>query len=271
MPTIATSTIAALGFAPSATLDFPTLVGEFDDALRAAASDVEVTWEGAEDASGGTVQFDTGEVLISLVHRAGPAPALIIAVGARPDGTGCGPLFEGRWDLCMMLVGQIEALLPVERKVWLDIDRSFDDGARDRALALLARPQADRPQQKAVPRPTHPALPADRRLARPEPDAPILIADDPAPMPDWTEELRSLRAALHAEDDMALDPRRQPVPHRAAIYTMNAALMVVALPVGAAMLTYCALGRENLSSVARVMALTGSGLGLVHDALPFLS
>ena len=65
------------------------------------------------------------------------------------------------------------------------------------------------------------------------------------------------------EDDIqAID---RPVAHRIAIYTLNTSLVVICLPVGAAMFSYCALGRENLNAVGRAMALTGIALGLARN------
>ena len=57
----------------------------------------------------------------------------------------------------------------------------------------------------------------------------------------------------------------QPIAHRLAIYTLNTSLVVICLPVGAAMFSYCALGRENLNAVGRAMALTGVGIALAQS------
>lgn len=76
-----------------------------------------------------------------------------------------------------------------------------------------------------------------------------------------------IRAALYPEGrpDM-IGPKAQPLQHRLAIYTMNTTLLVIAMPVGAAMLTYNALGRESLTATARAMAITG--VGLFYAKLP---
>lgn len=67
-----------------------------------------------------------------------------------------------------------------------------------------------------------------------------------------------------AADTSATD---RPVEHRLAIYTLNTSLVVICLPVGAAMFSYCALGRENLNAVGRAMALTGVGIALAQSSL----
>ena len=90
--------------------------------------------------------------------------------------------------------------------------------------------------------------------------------DIPAPM---SEEMQKLRAALYDEEK----PRgfhfgpavKAPLPQRLTTYTFNATLLVVALPVGAALLTYNVLGREDLGVTARAMALTGAAIGFAQS------
>lgn len=100
-----------------------------------------------------------------------------------------------------------------------------------------------------------------------EPD-PMIVAND---MPDLPapklSEAERLRSALYPEDlEEAKSPRDRPLPHRLTIYTLNTSLLVIALPVGAAMLTYNALGRESLTATARAMAITG--VGIFYSQLP---
>ena len=46
------------------------------------------------------------------------------------------------------------------------------------------------------------------------------------------------------------------------VYTMTMTLMVLAFPIGFAMLIYNILGGENLKATSRAMALTGIGMGM---------
>ena len=124
-------------------------------------------------------------------------------------------------------------------------------------------------------RPTHPAVHADRvkgRMDRIGSDVPIALARSVprqvviAASQTAARDEVILRNAILTDpgsDDDTKGPDRS-VAHRAAIYTLNTSLVVVCLPVGAAMFSYCALGRENLNVVGRVMALTGIALGLAQ-------
>ena len=55
---------------------------------------------------------------------------------------------------------------------------------------------------------------------------------------------------------------------RASIYALSATIMVFALPVGAGVLTYNALGKGSMRTTAHMMALTGIGTVLMALGLP---
>jgi hypothetical protein len=63
------------------------------------------------------------------------------------------------------------------------------------------------------------------------------------------------------------DPETQPFVHRAAVNGLNAAMLVFALPVGAALLTLAVLGRESLGFSARATALTGSTMAFSQSEI----
>lgn len=99
---------------------------------------------------------------------------------------------------------------------------------------------------------------------------PMTVANDlpDLPAPKLSEAER-LRRALYPEavaPQSVSSPRDRPLEHRLAIYTLNTTLLVIALPVGAAMLTFNALGRESLTATARAMAITG--VGIFYSQLP---
>ncbi len=113
--------------------------------------------------------------------------------------------------------------------------------------------------------PTHPAMHADRPRRRtptenlPAVAGPRVAIGDPSTA---EEDAILFREALYPPEFAESDaPSSNPLPHRLAIYTMNITLIVMAAPVGAAMMTYCACGRENMNVMARAMALTGVALG----------
>lgn len=133
--------------------------------------------------------------------------------------------------------------------------------------------QAPTPKGPAEPvRLTHPALYADRiKVARS--NAPL----QPRPLPRQvamglpqtaTRDLTILRNVFLTEPDaIEATATENPMAHRLAIYTLNTSLVVICLPIGAAMFSYCALGRENLNAVGRAMALTGVGMALAQSSV----
>lgn len=54
----------------------------------------------------------------------------------------------------------------------------------------------------------------------------------------------------------------RPLLHRAAVNALNASVMTIALPVGAALVTMAVLGREDMLVSSRVTAITGVGVAL---------
>lgn len=96
----------------------------------------------------------------------------------------------------------------------------------------------------------------------------MVVANDTPDLPSpKTGEAERLRAALYPDNlEEVTSPRDRPLAHRLSIYTLNTSLLIVALPVGAAMLTYNALGRESLTATARAMAITG--VGIFYSQLP---
>lgn len=83
-----------------------------------------------------------------------------------------------------------------------------------------------------------------------------------------SRDLMILRNVFLPDSDVAdMSAHDRTVAHRLAIYTLNTSLVLICLPVGAAMFSYCAMGRENLNAVGRAMALTGIGIALTQPAL----
>ncbi len=118
--------------------------------------------------------------------------------------------------------------------------------------------------------PTHPALHADRprRRARPQPAVSGEISaflDDNEFAPN---NLHIYREALYPPEELLEQLQgSKPLPQRLTIYTMNVTLIAISAPVGAAMMTYSVLGREDMSVMARAMALTGTAIGLAKAGL----
>jgi hypothetical protein len=80
------------------------------------------------------------------------------------------------------------------------------------------------------------------------------------------QETARVRAALYPEPPkpQAAPAEQETTAMRLAVGSMSATLVIVALPVGAALLTYNALGGANFKVTARAMALTGAVLGVTQ-------
>jgi hypothetical protein len=196
------------------------------------------------------------------------AAVLVISIGNDPSGTVAGALFDNRYQICGGLVEKVEGRHRSDMTIWIEEPGMFNEDVFDGILDdILCRPKQP-PAPDVFPHPvaadvivaTHPVLYADGE--------PLSRTQHKHPQ---TMEMERLRSALYAKDARPdrqgaspdrLRPRDMPLPHRLTIYTINATLMVVALPIGAAVMTYCALGRESLSVAARAMALTGAAIGV---------
>ncbi len=135
---------------------------------------------------------------------------------------------------------------------------------RPRAVKATTRTTA-RPKLPDFSRPKPAEAPAAAMLASAE--AAGIVAAAPRAVvpnrPQVREDLARIREALYPpEPENAPARRREPLVRRVTLYSLNATLLLAAPPVGAALLTYNVLGRENPRVTSRVMALTGAAFAM---------
>jgi hypothetical protein len=133
---------------------------------------------------------------------------------------------------------------------------------------LMARMEDELETRSTTPRivPVHPATAEIASLARPSQPRPAplsagAVANDRPHLPASRDnELSRVRAALYPPEPapVEVEDTRPSTPLRLACHAMNATLIVVALPVGAAVMTYSVLRGEDMKFSARVMMLTGT-------------
>lgn len=95
------------------------------------------------------------------------------------------------------------------------------------------------------------------------PEAATPVANDIPDLPRLQQEdLRRMRLALYPEEapDYAAPPDQGVLARRLAVHAMNTTLIMVSLPVGAALLTYSVLRGEDMRLTGRAIALTGAAL-----------
>ena len=252
------STIAELLFLQSPNLNFARLVADLDAVLvRFHDKDRQLAWDCEDLAS-----FDmpgTRIVLAMAEHpRPGVAASLTLAVGPShlPPRLNAAPKRRHpavrHEALCSRLVERVQARLKPDAVFWHECDHPVTAEVID-SLAY-AQPKSS---QRADP--DHPIFgllddgnidAVYQRGFQPSNDRPdIPLPRDP--------ELSRLRMALYPTEEEAPPPYLISPQMRLAAHTMNATLIMVALPVGAAMLTYSVLRGENMRLTSAALVATG--------------
>lgn len=188
-------------------------------------------------------------------------------------------------DFDLTLAEAAEALIigkrlkPQPKPPAFNTDPRFGTPEVERLMHRLAHQIAPRPSTKAAVSLAPPMPPRkSRQIAAPMvidqtatavPPMPHHAADfanDAPAMPHpMVGEMRSIRQALYPARPRKPQPRgKAPLPQRLTIYTMNATLMLVALPVGSAILVYNMIRGEDLNLNARAIAATGTIVGLAQ-------
>lgn len=288
------STIAQFVFDRDPALNLPLLVRELDDALhRSGAGDRRITWDCEDlvfvDLHG--VRFTlsyTGELALGLPS------SLMISVGPGPDSRD-DPTDRRRYeDLCHLIADRLRARFAPRETLWHQVagpvTADLVDNLFDR-LPDFSAPAETRPLARRSP-------PAEAIRAFPETDdgmpvsfvekamaikaakaeralaamtrfsnaaiAPATPANSQPDLPRQSNgDLDQIRNALYPKEP---ETQAQGVRMRLAASTLDVTLMVVYLPMGAAMLTCSLLRGGDINASGRVMALTCTLLALSHVA-----
>lgn len=298
MSTPAQTTIAQVLFEPASTLNYARIVSELEAVLqRLKPEQLATTWD-CDDL----VFFDLAETRIALgftdLTTGSSGTCLTVAVGPRPDA----PLaaFDAGFDvLCSRIVERLQArFLPVAT-LWHQVagpitaealDTLTDDLPGGEALLppvgglvgslweTAEAAEAARPPNRVVGRWAEPAPEDD---LNPEPRGYVTAilpdfaqaANDMAPSAlQQPARLRRMKTAL---DDAAVAPITAPAPDappermsaqmRLAVHALNATLIFVWMPFGAAVMTYSLVKGEDMRLSARLMALTGTFLAFAQS------
>lgn len=259
------STIAELLFLDAPNLNFARLVSDLDTVLaRFRDLDRHLTWDYEDIAS-----FDMPGTRITLATSENPRPgvalSLTLSVGPShlPPRLNATPQRQEqpmRHDaLCSRLVERVRARLDADAVMWHECEGVVTADVLDR----LAYAPPGLPHRKA---PDHPIF---ATVDEAQVDAlcghGFNVANDRPDLPlPRNPELARLRTALY--------PAKEPeVPHltspqmRLAAYSMNATLIVVSLPIGAALMTYSVLRGDNMRLTSRALVATGFASSLMQS------
>lgn len=263
-PNIQFSTIAELLFLQSPNLNFARLVADLDAVLsRFHDLDRQLSWDCEDLAS-----FDMPGTRIVLATADEPCPgvaaSLTLSVGPShlPPRLNASPKRRHpavrHAALCSKLVERVKARLNPDAIFWHEWEHPVTSDVID-SLAY-ARPKTSQRSD-----PDHPifAFLDDSNIDavyargfRPSNDHP----DIPAPR---DPELSRLRQALYPIDEPAA-PHLVSPQMRLAAYSMNATLIMVALPVGAAMMTYSLFRGGDMRATSAALVGTGFATMLLH-------
>lgn len=248
------STIAQLLCQTKHHLNFARLVSDLDSVLeRMRDLPRNVIWDCDDVAI-----FDLPGTRILLAWTDDPGQGLdgilTLSVGPSPLPSPPGPVPDYN-ALCARLVERVQDRMSAAAILWHQIDCIMSaewvdlliDSLPDLPDFLTPGPDL---QMQAGQTPVSalsailPGAPTDRPAANDRPDLPR--HHDP--------ELQRLRAALY-EDVEEVMPS---VPMRLAVHAMNATLIMVWLPLGAAAMTHGLLKGEDMRLASRLMVLTGT-------------
>lgn len=279
------STIAQFVFDRDPALNLQVLVRELDAALeRSGAGRRVVTWDCDDLAF-----VDLDAVRFTLSYSGDPTPglpaSLMISVGPTPGRHDFGADRRRYELLCHLLADRLRQRFAPRETLWHQVagpvtadlvDDLFARLPEMSAAAPVSRRSAPAEMIRAFPE-TEDDMPvsfvekalairaakAERAKARRKADAPApTAANAPARDPErHAPELARVRSALYAED---VETPPENIRMRLAASTMDVTLMMVYLPMGAAMLTVSLLRGGNVTNSARVMALTCTALAFGH-------
>ena len=286
------TTIGQLVYRTAPRFSFARLVADLDGALAGSGAR-RLSWDHDDVA---ILDLGGSRIALCLAEELGRdrASAVTVAAGFGPaPGDTC--LAGRQAALARLIVERIAARFPAAETVWSEsgeiatpdlFDRLNDALAErlDREAAerprVLPRPAVTPLRRKRLPEPQEvgrmlariDATLAARRAGLPDPSPEEAAAQPGEPAnrePDLPRAdratLDSVRSALYASEPETDAPRPSPAM-RLAAHAMDATLLVVALPVGAAMMTYSLARGGDLRLSARMLALGGIWAGALGAA-----
>lgn len=273
------STIAQVLFGPNTSLNFAHVVGELDRSLDGyRGGEHSLRWD-CDDLA--VFQLRGTRIIMAFNELSGKgfSGCLTVSVGAAsasaPQSSAVTPM-ERRHDLlCRQIADRVQSYYSADAVLWHEmpspvtaeiVDNLIDTlPGRDDLCESPLRPAPDHPAEAA----DHPAKAKAKARVTPlhpaRPAAPVEATNDQPDLPlTDLDRLHRLRTALYEVDAEVAAAQRPSTQMRLAVHTMNSTLIIVSLPLGAALLTYSLLRGENVALSARCMAITGTVLAIAQ-------
>lgn len=260
--TVATrTTVGRLVYAAMPRIDFGRLTADLDEALAGCdAGAVRMALE-----RDGLALIDVGASRVGIALAAGldrgGAAAVTVTVGHGPGPGGETTLARRQSVLARLIANRIALRFPPIESLWSETAEVATPGTFERIrdeLIERRRIQAETQAEEARARRLLP------RMGEEPGDLARMFAHLEATL-DARRCGRAEPAAASGELGRSCAERPAPLL-RAAAHLIDATLMVVALPVGVAMMVYSLSRGPDLNTSARALALSGTGLGLLHIA-----
>ena len=294
----AATLITSLVYSRFPGIEFADLVDELDTALGGTGR-----WDGDSTA---IFEVEGSRVVVGLEdHRPQPdtyrkltlgaEATLVLSIGPGPDPELPSPLEPHRHSLLSALAERINRTYPCNLMLWCETEAVFEPSHYAPLVSLSAYCNADMPTWQDMALPDAPRTAKERKApprsirllvrkfhtlnltaAPATATGPLLVPLDVAPPPRVIAEavpqvaapelaaMQALHPCPHAEPP-ATEPTGS-LPQRLTIYLMNIALMLVALPVGCALLVYNLVRGEDLRTSARAIAMASTLIGLAQLA-----
>lgn len=264
------TTIGQLVYRAMPQIDFRRLVADLDSALAGSgAGSLQLVNEREDFALVDVGASRIGVALTGGLDRKGAA-AVIVTVGYGPSRQGDASLARRQSVLARLIADRIAARHAPQETVWTTSDEVAAPKLFERCRGELAsRLEADLQAR------------AERARARRARSIGGIEATDVSRLFGRFEATLSARRSGLSDPDEVVDVvkvdlkeavalkdahRGATARMRLAAHLMDATLMVVALPVGAAMMIYSLSRGADLNYSARAMALSGTGIAFLHGA-----
>ncbi|MZQ88348.1 hypothetical protein GVY41_03030 [Frigidibacter albus] len=273
--------------------EFEDLIEQFDEAFRSRPRASYHHGRPYDDFA--TFQIDGARVVLAYCDQptegfgegfgSGHQAGLVLAVSFGVNEGQPVVLAERREALCRSISAKIAARYPADLTLWSETGGEFGPDEFDGIVRDICRVQMEVAEAfaeavaeaapevvpEAAPVPMRQPIAARLAKARAKislrPTAPEAFANSQPDLPHpMVSEAARIREALY-EAEARENSGKAPLVQRLTLYSMNLTLIIVVAPVGAALLTYNALGREDLKLTARALSLTGIAVACAQTPL----
>ena len=281
--------VATLLYKETMLSEFEDLIEQFDEAFRSRPRASYHFGRPYDDFA--TFQIDGARVVLAYCDQptegfgtalgSGHQAGLVLAVSFGVNEGQPMVLAERREALCRSITAKIAARYPADLTLWSETGGEFGPDEFDGIVRDICRVQMEEPETVAeaapevAPEPEQipERQPIAARLAKARakitlrPAVPEAFANTEPDLPHpMVSEAARIREALY-EAEARERSGKAPLVQRLTLYSMNLTLIIVVAPVGAALLTYNALGREDLKLTARALSLTGIAVACAQTPL----